>query len=871
MIDDGERRQNINPYRALFESSLIALWEEDFSSVKQALNDLKAGGVTDLEVYLHTNPEEVKRLAGLIKVIEVNQATLDMIEAETAQDAQRWFEICFLESIEDNFIQELIAFEQGSTAYSFDYPYITLRGKKGRAITHVNIVPGFEQTWGHIFVSVLDITERSRTEQELFEREQAFRTLVDNLPGVVYRCELHSPWKMEYISEEIEALCGYPVEDFLNGSVLYANLIHPDDWLQVNQNVEQAITNFVPFEVEYRIGHADGGLRWVHDKGRAFYDAAGNPLWLDGVFLDITQRKKMEADLIDRETRYRSIFENSPIALSEENFGEVKKYLDECLASTGEDIQQFLDHHPEVVRRCASLVHFTIMNEPAMSQIGITHLDEIKVGLSEVLTEEGLMIFKTQLIRFWRGEHNLRQINMYKTPQGEIGQSWIHLTIPPGYQDTWEKVIVSVLDITERHKMEQALRQNEMRLEALLELNRMKDASDKEIASFALQKGVEITSSRDGFLMFLDETETEGNMYSFPLTKYPDVNGSHALQLYKRFNANIWEKTIQQRKPWVENEFGDSGTGDEKLPKGHTPINRFLLIPVVERDHVVLVGGVANKETIYSDLDVRELSLLYEGMWQIIKRRKAEEALLASQKLAELGTLAAGIAHEINSPLQVITGQSESLIRRVKEETVDLEKLMKNLETINANAWRVAHIVRSLLTYARSNYEKKDFNDLNDIVQDALLMLEHQYRSWSSIEIISDLSPQIPLFYCDRNGMTQVLINLLSNARDAMPHGGKIYVHTAYDVIRDRITLEVTDNGVGISDEVRDRIFDPFFTTKPLGQGTGLGLSIVLGIVHSHGGEIEVESTPNRGSTFLVSIPRKMEANTSLLEDQADQ
>ncbi len=868
MASDCGKQQNLNPYRALFEHSPMALWEEDFSAIRLALSELKAGGVTDLGGYLSAHPEEVDRLAGLIKVIGVNQATLDMIEAENIQDVQRWFKECFSVSIDDNFLKELVALEQGQTVYSFESPFCSLSGKKGVAITHLNIVPGFEQTWERVFVSVLDITERHQAEQELHERGVTFRTLVDNLPGVVYRCELHSPWKMEYISEEIEALCGYPVEDFLNGSVYYANVIHPDDWLQVNQNVEQAITNFLPFEAEYRICHADGELRWVHEKGRAFYDAAGNPLWLDGVFLDITRRKKMEADLLDRETRYRSIFENSPIALSEEDFSKVKEYLDGLLRSTGEDIQRFLDEHPEVVAHCARLVHFTMMNDPAMAQLGITHPDQMKDGLAEVLTEQGLDVFKSQLVRFWQGEYVFRQINIYKTPNGETGQSWIHLTIPPGYEDTWGKVIVSVLDITDRHKMEQALRQNEMRLEALLELNRMRDASDKQIANFTLEKGVAITASRNGFLMFVDETETEGQMYSWPVKTSQDEHTGRDPQLFKTMDANIWAETIRQRKAYIENDYAGRLAGGDDLPEGHTPISRFLCIPIIERERVVLIGGVANKDAPYDDLDERELTLLYEGMWQILKRRSAEEALLASQKLAELGTLAAGIAHEINSPLQVITGQSESLIRRLKEEPADLEKLLRNLETINTNAWRVAHIVRSLLTYARSNYEKKDCNDLNNIVNDTLLMIEHQYRSWSNIEIITDLSAQLPLFYCDRNGITQVLINLLSNARDAMPHGGKIHIHTAYDACRDRMLLKVTDNGVGIPQEVRDRIFDPFFTTKPLGSGTGLGLSIVLGIVHSHGGEIELESGMNRGSTFLVSIPRQMQPQNSTGETE---
>ncbi|MBP7692447.1 MAG: HAMP domain-containing histidine kinase, partial [Anaerolineales bacterium] len=129
----------------------------------------------------------------------------------------------------------------------------------------------------------------------------------------------------------------------------------------------------------------------------------------------------------------------------------------------------------------------------------------------------------------------------------------------------------------------------------------------------------------------------------------------------------------------------------------------------------------------------------------------------------------------------------------------------------------------------------------------------HQLRSWSNVAVVTELTPDLPSLQCDRNQLVQVLINLLTNARDAMPEGGEITVQTSADA--GRLYLRVSDTGAGIPDSIRPKLFDPFFTTKPIGKGTGLGLSIVAGIVRAYGGEISVDSAVGRGTTFSIHFP----------------
>ncbi|HEX2995569.1 MAG TPA: PAS domain S-box protein [Anaerolineales bacterium] len=251
-------------------------------------------------------------------------------------------------------------------------------------------------------------------------------------------------------------------------------------------------------------------------------------------------------------------------------------------------------------------------------------------------------------------------------------------------------------------------------------------------------------------------------------------------------------------------------------------------------------------------VEIQGQACLLNAFYDLTELRRMHDAMLASQKLADLGTLAAGVAHEMNSPLQVITGLSQSMLEHLAKDGVAPEQLQRNLDVIQRNGWRCAEIVRSLHTYARSSGGAMEPTDLNALISDGLLLIEHQLKSWANISVQMNPAENLPLFTCDRNQITQILINLLTNARDAMPEGGEITISTDYDSQADQLILQISDTGMGIPDSIQNKIFDPFFTTKPLGKGTGLGLSIVAGIVRAHGGTIEIQSAPRRGTTFLM-------------------
>jgi PAS domain S-box-containing protein len=274
------------------------------------------------------------------------------------------------------------------------------------------------------------------------------------------------------------------------------------------------------------------------------------------------------------------------------------------------------------------------------------------------------------------------------------------------------------------------------------------------------------------------------------------------------------------------------------------------------RYHKKKDGTVFPVDISASIFQLHDRPVFLAAVRDITEQKKAEANLIEAQKMAGLGTLAAGIAHEINTPLQVITGLSESLGKDLQASgKLEGERHARSLSIINRNAWRVAEIVRSLQHYAYPTQGQTEETDLNSVVKDTLILMEHQLKTWSNIEIHTHLAQDLPPFFCNRNKIIQVLINLLSNARDAMPNGGAVTIETSIRPHDNRLVLKIIDNGKGMSEEMRARVFDPFYTTKPVGQGTGLGLPIVQGIVRSHGGEIKVESAKGKGTTFIITLP----------------
>ncbi len=241
----------------------------------------------------------------------------------------------------------------------------------------------------------------------------------------------------------------------------------------------------------------------------------------------------------------------------------------------------------------------------------------------------------------------------------------------------------------------------------------------------------------------------------------------------------------------------------------------------------------------------------FEGIIRdVTDRRKLEKHLAQTEKLASIGQLAAGVAHEINNPLGVIKCYANLISRN----TADTTQVQEDVKVIKKHTRACSQIVEGLLNFARVQETRKMMADIHAGLEDVLAILEPQFQK-AAITIVREFDRDLPMVLIDEEKMKQVYMNILLNAKQAMADGGRIAITSGIDAGEKAVAVTIADTGEGIAPEKRDHIFDPFFTTKKTGQGTGLGLSISYGIIKDHGGDIQVESAPGQGTCFRLTLP----------------
>jgi PAS domain S-box-containing protein len=232
----------------------------------------------------------------------------------------------------------------------------------------------------------------------------------------------------------------------------------------------------------------------------------------------------------------------------------------------------------------------------------------------------------------------------------------------------------------------------------------------------------------------------------------------------------------------------------------------------------------------------------------ITQRVRLEEQMVQTEKLTSLGLLAAGVAHEVNTPLAVISNYIQMLAKQIPAD----DPRQKTIDRIVKQTFRASEIVNNLLNFSRTGAAEFVEVNLNSVLEETLTLVQHPFKS-AQVNVVKNYTEKLPPVLGSITRLQQVFLNLFMNARDAMPGGGMIEVRTAAQ--NGSVEVEVTDTGSGIPPENLHRIFDPFFTTKATGKGTGLGLSVSYGIIKEHAGKVDVRSAPGKGTSFRLEFP----------------
>jgi C4-dicarboxylate-specific signal transduction histidine kinase len=319
------------------------------------------------------------------------------------------------------------------------------------------------------------------------------------------------------------------------------------------------------------------------------------------------------------------------------------------------------------------------------------------------------------------------------------------------------------------------------------------------------------------------------------------------------------QKLADQRKAMLH-ILGDYENDRSRLARQTERLDnsRRALLHILKDSHESnLRLGDSRKAMIHIMGDLRETTQEMERREQEL--RDKQEQLVQAGKLATLGELTTGVAHELNNPLNNIGLYVGNVIDQIRLGEVETERLVSDLEKAMEQVQKATEIISHLRTFGRAARVNIELVDIDDVIERSLLLVQEQLRL-RGIDVELELCPDELIVLANPIQLEQVFINLLTNARDAVADSNRKTIRIASSRDEERIRITFSDTGQGIPRELQQRIFDPFFTTKEVGTGTGLGLSITYSILKEYGGEISVTSRPGKGATFVIELPFADEA-----------
>jgi len=774
---ENELRQSESRYRNLFENCPVVLWEEDFSAIKKYIDLLRAKGVEDFRSWFNEHPEEVAVCARLVKVIDVNQEALRFYEAESKEALLGGLQLVLSEEGYGQFREQLIAVTEGKTQMEAEVTNRTLSGKVVHAAMRWSVVHGYERTLSRVIVSLLDMSEAKRAEQDISLLAHTLRSISEGV-SITDMSD-----NVRFVNEAFRKMYGFGDHELIGQNITIVR--SPNNPPEITREILPA-TLRGGWRGELLNRRKDGSEFRVYLSTSIVRDEKQRPIFLVGVATDLTERKRVEEEI------YRS----------------------------RQMLQLVLDNIPQRVFWKDRNSRYLGCNKPFAYDAGLSHPREI-IGKEDFEMPWGEQAHLYRADDRLVMETNTPKLSFEEPQRGSGGRLlWVRTSKVP-LQDREGKVI-GVLgtyeNITEDRQAEEALRASEEKYRKFF---------DEDLS------GVYISTPKGGlvacnptFLQIFGFSSLEEAMSADVTALYPNPADREVflqqLREHKKLERRETEGRRKDGKPiyLVENAFGVFD----------------------EQGNLVEIKGYLFDDT---------------------NRKKLEEQFRQSQKMEAVGRLAGGIAHDFNNLLTCINGYSELLTLKMDGR----DPSRKFAEEIHAAGEKAAALTRQLLAFSRRQVLQPEVLDLNSVVRDLEQMIRRLIGEDIDLHVIQ--SSPLGRVKADPGQISQVIMNLVVNARDAMPHGGHLIIQTADVELDENFVLEpsgtrpghyvmlaVRDSGSGMGPEVRSHLFEPFFTTKELGKGTGLGLSTVYGIVKQSEGYVSVDSRVGVGTTFTIYLPR---------------
>ncbi|MCG3208606.1 MAG: Sensor histidine kinase RcsC [Anaerolineae bacterium] len=683
---------------------------------------------------------------------------------------------------------------------------------------------------------VRDITERKQAEERLRIAESRYRSLVEQVPGIVYAAALDESLSTLYTSPQIELLLGWTADEWQADPELWINSVHPDDRPQILDTIQRSSAEGAPVSIEYRIATKTGEFKWMSDEARMVQNEQGGMYW-QGLMTDITTRKQAEETLRESEERYRSTLESMMEGCQIISYDWRYLFLNDAAAAQGKQQKE-------------ALLGRTMME----CYPGIENTD-LFAALQHCMQE--------------RVSHQL--LNEFEYPDGTKG--WFDVIVQPAP----DGIFILSSDITERKEAQMALERQLARTGLLNEIarataTRLDLVSVFQVALGQLEEQLPLDFSLaalydpdNGAITFTAcglKSYTRNAQLGFTPGRFIPL-AELGLQEWLNSEDPRYYPNLAQLEPAFAHQLVEGGLGSlmvlpllvaDAEPLGLLMVGRSQNNAFTPREQEFL-GQVGKHITLTA-----QHARLYEQLQTAYNDlRQTQEALLKEERLSALGQMASGIAHDINNALVPIIGFTEIILMR---ETYLSPQVRQDLDRIKIAGEDITHIVNRMKQFYRPREAQETLLpvDLNQIVPQVIDLTRPQWRDIPQqqaifINVETDLADDLPPVQGIESELREALTNLVINAVHAMPQGGTLTIRTCQS--DQQLILEVSDTGTGMDEKTRKRCLEPFYTTKGQ-QGTGLGLSMVYGVMQRHDGAIEIESTLGRGTTIRLHFPLRV-------------
>ncbi|HLO33253.1 MAG TPA: PAS domain S-box protein, partial [Anaerolineales bacterium] len=481
--------------------------------------------------------------------------------------------------------QQLTRDKMESVGY-YENNILTKNGEKRLIAWHNTVVRDAQGTIINTLSSGEDITARKQAEAELRASEERFRQLADNIQEVFWMTDAESGKEL-YISPAAEAIWGRSVESLMSDPSSFANSIFPEDQPAVVHAIERERSG-ERVEIEYRIVQPNGSLRWVWDRGFPIFDESGRAKRIAGISADITERREAELALVQSQSRYRELFDSSPISIWEEDFSAVKKRLDSLQKIGLADLKEYLFNHPEEIVELASLVRITDVNNAALELYGVEQKEVLLKGLTQILSKDTLKHFQDEILGFmspskkfiWEGTDHSRD--------GKPMEVVVTGSIPYGYEEDWSKVIVSVSDITERKRAEAEIRRRAKETSALLETSLALTNLDLKATLQTVSNSARALFAADGCRIFLMEPDGESLRCVLALQENPTAFSN----LRIRIGEGVTGAVAASGQAEIVNQMQNDPRGVQVPGTQEQEEEAIMFAPLKERDHTIGVLSI---------------------------------------------------------------------------------------------------------------------------------------------------------------------------------------------------------------------------------------------------------------------------------------